>query len=84
MKKFKKIPFFKSEREEREFWQTHSSVDYIDYTTAKRARFPNLKLSSRPITIRLPVGLIDRIKIKANRLDMPYQSYIKQILASAM
>lgn len=84
MKKIKKIPFFKTEKEEREFWQTHSSVDYVDYSTAKRVRFPNLKLSSRPITIRLPLGLIDRIKVKAHRLDLPYQSYIKQILASAI
>ena len=83
MKQLKKIPFFKSEKEEREFWQTHSSVDYVDYSTAKRVRFPNLKLSSRPITIRLPLSLIDRIKIRAHKLDLPYQSYIKQILASA-
>ncbi|MEK7078873.1 MAG: BrnA antitoxin family protein [Patescibacteria group bacterium] len=83
MKKIKKIPFFKTEKEERDFWQTHSSVDYVDYSTAKRVRFPNLKLSSRPITIRLPLSLIDRIKIRAHKLDLPYQSYIKQILASA-
>ncbi len=84
MKQLKKIPFFKSEKEEREFWQTHSSVDYVDYSMARRVRFPNLKLSSRPITIRLPVSLIDQIKVKAHRLDLPYQSYIKQILASAI
>ena len=83
MKQLKKIPFFKSEKEEREFWQTHSSVDYVDYSMARRVRFPNLKLSSRPITIRLPLSLIDRIKIRAHKLDLPYQSYIKQILASA-
>ncbi len=80
MKKLKKIPYFRSEKDERIFWQTHSSVDYIDYATARRVRFPNLKLSSRPITIRLPASLIDRLKIKANKMDIPYQTYIKQLL----
>jgi len=49
-KKLKTIPKFKSEKEEREFWQTHDSTDFVDYSKAIRVRFPNLKLSSRPIT----------------------------------
>ena len=78
MKKLKTIPHFDSEKEEREFWQTHDSTEYVDYAKAKRVRFPNLKLTSRPITIRLPVSLIDRLKIKAHQQDIPYQSLIKQ------
>ncbi|OGK24970.1 hypothetical protein A3A46_00955 [Candidatus Roizmanbacteria bacterium RIFCSPLOWO2_01_FULL_37_13] len=73
MKKFKKIPYFKTEKEEREFWQTHDSTEYVDWSKAKRVSFPNLKLTSKPITIRLPVSLIDRIKIKAHKIDIPHQ-----------
>lgn len=81
MKRFKKIPKFKSEAEEREFWQTHDSTDYVDWSTAKRGiLFPNLKLTSRPITLRLPVGLIDRVKIEAHKMDIPYQSLIKKFI----
>lgn len=81
MKRFKKIPKFKSEAEEREFWQTHDSTDYVDWSTAKRGiLFPNLKLTSRPITLRLPAGLIDRVKIEAHKMDIPYQSLIKKFI----
>lgn len=80
MKKLKPIPNFKSEKAEREFWLRVDSTDYVDYSRAARARFPNLKLTSQPITIRLPQSLLERIKLKARRLDQPYQSFIKQIL----
>lgn len=81
MKKFKKIPTFKNEDEEREFWATHDSTEYVDWSKAVRGmKFPNLKLSSKPITIRLPAGLIDRVKIKAHKMDVPYQSLIKQFI----
>lgn len=70
-KKLKKIPKFKSEKEEREFWLTHDSTKYIDWDKAINARFPNLKLTSKPITIRLPQSLIDRAKIKAHQRDIP-------------
>ena len=79
-KQLKKIPKFKSEKEEREFWQRVDSTEYLDWSKAERAKFPNLKLTSKPITIRLPQSLIDRLKIKAHRLDIPYQSLIKQLL----
>ncbi|MBU0618952.1 BrnA antitoxin family protein [Patescibacteria group bacterium] len=79
-KKFKSIPKFKSEKEEREFWQTHDSTEYVDWSKAERVGFPNLKLTSRPITVRLPQALIDRLKIKAHKKDMPYQSLMKDIL----
>ena len=85
MKKFKKIPYFKSEKKEREFWQTHDSTDYVDWSKAQRGiLFPNLKLTSKPITIRLPISLLERVKVKANQMDIPYQSYIKQLIAQGL
>lgn len=79
-KQLKPIPYFNSEAEERKFWQTHDSTEYVDYSHAKRVRFPNLKLTSRPITVRLPETLIEKLKVRAHKLDMPYQSLIKQVL----
>lgn len=80
-KNLKAIPKFRSEQDEREFWQTHDSVEYIDWSKAKRGvRFPNLKLTSRPITLRLPVSLIDRLKIEAHKMDIPYQALIKRLI----
>lgn len=73
----KPIPKFNSEAEEREFWETHDSTEYLDWTKAKRVRFPNLKLSTQSISIRLPVSLLEQIKIEANKRDVPYQSLIK-------
>lgn len=84
MKKLKKIPYFKTEKEERNFWQKVDSTEYVDYSKAVRVRFPNLKLTSKPITIRLPISLLERVKVKANRLDIPYQSYIKQLIAQGL
>jgi predicted DNA binding CopG/RHH family protein len=84
MKKLKKIPHFKTEKAEREFWQKVDSTEYVDYSKMERWSFPNLRLTSRPITIRLPAGLIDRIKIKAHQMDIPYQTYIKQLLFKCM
>lgn len=81
MKKFKSIPHFNSEAEEREFWQTHDSTEYVDWSKAIRGvSFPNLKLTSKPITLRLPAGMIDRLKIRAHKMDVPYQSLIKQMI----
>lgn len=80
-KKLKSIPNFKSEQEERNFWQTHDSTEYIDWSKAERGvRFPNLKLTSKPITLRLPVSLIDRVKIGAHKMDIPYQALIKKFI----
>ncbi len=80
MKKLKKIPHFKTEKEEREFWQKVDSTEYVDYSKLERWSFPNLKLTSRPITIRIPDSLLERIKIRAHRQDIPYQSLIKQLI----
>ncbi len=76
-RKLKPIPHFRSEAEEREFWETHDSTDYVDWSKAERVRFPNLKLSTQSISLRLPLGLLERIKIAANKRDVPYQSLIK-------
>jgi predicted DNA binding CopG/RHH family protein len=80
-KKLKPIPQFRTEAEERSFWETHDSADYLDLSKAERARFPNLKLSTASISLRLPQALLERIKIAANRRDVPYQSLIKVWLA---
>lgn len=80
-KNLKPIPHFNSEAKEREFWQTHDSTEYVDWSKAKRGiQFSNLKLTSRPITLRLPVNMIDRVKIEAHKMDIPYQSLIKKFI----
>jgi predicted DNA binding CopG/RHH family protein len=76
-----KIPAFKSEAEERAFWEKHDSTDYVDWSKAKKAIMPNLKPTTTTISLRLPDGLLDRIKVEANKRDMPYQSLIKAWLA---
>lgn len=81
MKKLKSIPRFKSEDEEREFWSTHDSTDYVDWTKAQRAVFPNLKPSTESISLRLPEWLLARLKQLANARDVAYQSLIKIFLA---
>lgn len=81
MSKLKPIPSFKNEAEERKFWETHDSTDYIDWSKAQRARLPNLKPSTTAISLRLPVSLLEQIKIAANKRDVPYQSLIKMWLS---
>ena len=81
MTKRKKIPQFLSEQEEREFWESHDSSEYLDLSKAERAVLPNLKPSTKTISLRLPEGLLDSIKVEANKRDMPYQSLIKAWLA---
>ncbi|MBI4313728.1 MAG: BrnA antitoxin family protein [Candidatus Omnitrophica bacterium] len=81
MKKLKPIPQFKNEDAERKFWAAHDSTDYVDWSKAKRVRFPNLKPSLRTISIRLPEHLIGDLKALANKRDIPYQALLKQFLA---
>ena len=76
-KRRKPVPSFASEEEERAFWESHDSADYVDWSRAERVRFPNLKPSSKAISLRLPVDLLERIKTAANKRDVPYQSLIK-------
>ncbi len=80
-RKDKPIPAFADEAEERRFWETHDSTDHIDWSKAERVRMPNLKPSTTSISLRLPVSLLERIKIAANKRDMPYQSLIKAWLS---
>lgn len=79
--KLKAPPSFRNEAEERAFWETHDSTDYVDWSMAGDVRMPGLKPSSASISLRLPVSLLERIKIAANKRDMPYQSLIKAWLA---
>jgi predicted DNA binding CopG/RHH family protein len=80
-KKLKSMPTFRSEEEERRFWETHDSTDYVDWDKAERVRLPNLRPSTTSISLRLPVTLLERIKVAANKRDMPYQSLIKAWLS---
>jgi predicted DNA binding CopG/RHH family protein len=80
-KKLKPVPKFSSEADERAFWESHDTADYFDLSKAVRVRFPNLKPSTTAISIRLPIGLLEDIKIAANKRDVPYQSLIKMWLA---
>jgi predicted DNA binding CopG/RHH family protein len=77
MKARAKIPAFKSETQERSFWETHGSTTLVDWSKASRVRLPNLKPSTQSISLRLPVHTLDRIKAAANARDVPYQSLIK-------
>lgn len=79
--KFKKIPKFKNEDEERDFWATADSSQYFDWSKAERVIFPNLKPSTESISLRLPSYLLARIKELANAKDVPYQSLMKIFLA---
>lgn len=77
----KVAPAFKSEAEERDFWEVHDSSGYVDWRRAAAVRLPNLKPSTQTISLRLPLMLLERIKIEANRRDIPYQSLIKAWLS---
>ena len=81
MSTVKKTPRFKSEAEERAFWESRDSTDYIDWGEARPVTLPKLKPSTKTISLRLPESLLDRIKVEANKRDMPYQSLIKVWLA---
>ncbi|MGB0909380.1 MAG: BrnA antitoxin family protein [Nitrospirales bacterium] len=76
-KKLKAIPKFKTEIEEQQFWDTHDSTEYVDWSQAKNVTFPNVKPSTQAISLRLPLSLLEKIKVEANRRDVPYQSLIK-------
>lgn len=79
--RLKPIPKFASEAEERAFWESHDSTGYIDWSRAKLASFPNLRPSTRTISLRLPEDVLNTIRNHANKLDVPYQSLMKLWLA---
>ena len=74
-------PEFKTEADERAFWESHDSSEYLDWHQGQAVSFPNLKPSTKSISLRLPVALLERIRIEANKRDMPYQSLIKKWLS---
>ena len=80
-KNLKVLPTLSSEEQQRNFWERQDSTDYLDWTKAQRVVFPNLKPSLRTISLRLPVTLIARLKLLANKRDIPYQSLLKSFLA---
>lgn len=80
MSKLKKLPDFKNEEEERKFWATHDSPEYINWKKSERAVFPNLQPSTKTISLRLPEHVLDEIKMLARKRDVPYQSLIKMFL----
>ena len=77
----KRIPKFASEASERRFWETHDSVDYVDWSKAAVVSLPNLKPSTETISLRLPAPLLSDIKALANKRDVPYQSLLKVFVA---
>jgi len=80
-KKIKQIPSFSNEDEEREFWDTHDSTEFINWNRAVPTTFPNLRPSTKTISIRLPESLIDSLKVLAHKQDIGYQSLIKILLS---
>jgi len=82
--KKKKLPEFKSEEDEREFWAAADSTEYLDWSSAKRTKLVRLKPSLKTISLRLPVSMIEDLKVLANRRDVPYQSLLKVFLAERL
>jgi predicted DNA binding CopG/RHH family protein len=80
----KPVPEFQSEDEEHQFWATHDSTEFIDWRSAGCRKFPNLKPTLRTISLRLPVHMIEDLKILANKRDVPYQSLLKVFLAERL
>lgn len=84
MKKALKLPKFKSEDEEREFWSNIDLGDYFEPSDFQKVTFPNLKPTSQPVSIRMPEHLLARIKEKANSINMPYQALMKQYIEQGL
>ena len=80
----KPIPKFRTEAEERRFWETHDTTDYVDWSKALDASFPDLKPTTTTISLRIPSGLLSELKILANKHDVPYQSLLKVLLAESV
>jgi predicted DNA binding CopG/RHH family protein len=83
-KRAEPIPTFESEAEERGFWESHDSSAHVDWSRAERVRLPNLRPSTTSISLRLPVSLLERIKVAAHKRDVPYQSLIRTWLAEKL
>ena len=81
MSKMKKIPKFKNENSERDFWAKNDSAQFIDWKRAKRVSFPNLHPSVKSISLRLPESMLEDLRVLANKRDVPYQSLMKIFLS---
>jgi len=79
--RIRKIPKLKGEDRERNFWASHDSTDYVDWRRAERVKLPNLRPTTRTISIRLPESMIEKLKVLANKRDIPYQSLLKMFVA---
>ena len=79
--RMRKVPKFENEDQERHFWASHNSTDFVDWRRAERVKLPNLRPTTRTISIRLPESMIERLKILANKRDIPYQSLLKMFVA---
>ncbi|MBU4360791.1 BrnA antitoxin family protein [Patescibacteria group bacterium] len=84
MKKELKLKKFKNEDQEREFWSKTDLTEYFDSQDFEPASFPNLKPTSRSISIRLPLFMIYRAKEKANEINVPYQSLMKSYILEGL
>jgi len=80
-KAMKKIPEFRNEEEERKFWAAADSTEYVEWSSGRRRKLVQLKPSLRTISLRLPVSMIEDLKVLANSRDVPYQSLLKVFLA---
>ena len=77
----KQIPTFKNEAQERRFWQTHDSTEYVDWSEAETLVMPKLKPSTKTISLRLPESMVEELKVLAHKRDIPYQSLLKVFLS---
>jgi predicted DNA binding CopG/RHH family protein len=83
-KRAEQVPVFASEADERRFWESRDSADHVDWGRAERVRLPNLRPSTAAISLRMPISLLERIKMAAHKRDVPYQSLIKIWLAEKL
>jgi predicted DNA binding CopG/RHH family protein len=79
--RMRNVPKFQSEDQERDFWASRDSTDFVDWRRAERVKLPNLRPTTRTISIRLPESMIERLKVLANKRDIPYQSLLKMFVA---
>ena len=80
-KKVREVPTFRSDADAGAFWQSHDTTEYLDWSAAQRVQFPKLRPSTTTISLRLPQGLLDELRVMANERDVPYQSLLKVFLS---
>jgi predicted DNA binding CopG/RHH family protein len=83
-KKIKPVPKFRNEQNERDFWNTHDTTEYFDFSKSSRVEIefdPGIEAPVKSISLRLPREMLNQLKVLANKKDIPYQSLIKVYLA---